>query len=174
MTDKSTKKLAKMVMAWFCALLLTWMPYWSPIAAASEAAAPSSAAVEAAASEVAAAEAEIEFTDDWQEILTGDLVPGGTFKVSYDSQRLNCNRDTRYGQPAWSIYAYAQFAEDAEPENIVLEPFAEEGILTGEFDIPSDAQQVEMWFYNWGYYTGFSNPNCYDSEYGANYHFPLS
>jgi len=143
-----------MVVALLGALLLTWMPYWSLTAAA--------------------AEPEIAFTSDYQENLTGDLVPGGTFKISYDSQRLTCNRDTHYGQPSWSIYAYAQFAEDAEPEYKVLQPFAEEGILTGEFDIPSDAKEVVMWFYNWGYYTGFQQPQCYDSDYSANYHFPLN
>ncbi len=50
-------------MASFFAFLLTWMPYFSPTAMAST------------------GEPEIDFTSDFQENLTGELVQGGKFKV---------------------------------------------------------------------------------------------
>ena len=188
MTTHSTPKLTQMMKAWLCALLLlTWTP-WSPVATAAEettTAEKATAAEEAVAVEPtveittteevvdAAPTAEIEFTKDYQEIVTGDLVPGGKFTVKYDSKRINCSRSYRYGQPTWNIMAYVQFAEDAEPEYKVLQPSGAEGDLTQEFEIPASAKKVIMWFYNWGYFSGFNKPECYDSDYGANYHFGL-
>ncbi|NEO56932.1 MAG: hypothetical protein F6K54_29985 [Okeania sp. SIO3B5] len=116
------------------------------------------------------AEPEIEFTSDFQENLTGELVQGGKFKVSYDSNRLTCARGEKYGGPVWSILGYVQFVKDGESSYKPLETPGEDVILTQEYDIPSGAEEVIMWFYN---NDGMNNP-CYDSDYGANYHFPLS
>lgn len=150
MTDKLTRKLANVVMAGFFALLLTWMPYWSPTATAADI-------------------PEIDFTSDFQETVSGDLVPGGKFKVKYDSERLTCDRSYQDGLPAWSILGYVKFGEDDKPFYKSLETPEKDRILTQEYDIPSDAKEVIMWFFNNGEYT-----SCYDSEYGANYHFALN
>lgn len=118
---------------------------------------------------VASGVAEITFTSgDWQEILQGQIIPGGTLKISYDSKRLTAARDSHYGQPAWNITAYIQFQANGAVQNKPLQPVGQEGILTAEFHIPYDAQKVVMWFYNWGYYTGYNKPECYDSNENRN------
>ncbi|MEL7036653.1 MAG: DUF6209 family protein [Cyanobacteria bacterium J06592_8] len=127
------------------------------------------------ASLVSSGVAEITFTSgDWQENLQGELIPGGTLKISYDSQRLTVARDYHYGQPAWNITAYIQFQANGAVQNKPLQPVGQEGILTAEFHIPYDAQEVVMWFYNWGYYTGYNKPECYDSNENRNYRFPVT
>lgn len=127
------------------------------------------------ASLVSSSVAEIIFSSgDWQETVKGEIVPGGTLKISYDSQRLTVARDSHYGQPAWNITAYIQFQAGGAVQNKPLLPVGQEGILTEEFHIPYDAQEVIMWFYNWGYYTGLNKPECYDSNENRNYHFPVT
>lgn len=152
MTDKLTRTLANVVMAGFFALLLTWMPYWLPTAAAADI-------------------PEIDFTSDFQESVSGDLVPGGRFKVEYDSERLTCARGGEEGLIGWNILGYVKFSENDKPSNKSLETPGKDRILTQEYDIPSDAKEVIMWFLN----NGDENPEgCYDSQYGANYHFALN
>jgi len=115
-------------------------------------------------------EAEIDFTKDYQEIVKGELVPGGKFKVTYDSDRLTCARGYKYGQPAWSILGYVQYVKDGESSYQPLMTPGKDVILTSVYEIPSDAEEVIMYFYN---NDGLHEP-CYDSDYSANYHFPLT
>jgi hypothetical protein len=46
------------------------------------------------------------FSKDWQENVIGQLKPGTSFEVVYDSNRLPEIRDTYNGLPAWSILGF--------------------------------------------------------------------
>ncbi len=111
---------------------------------------------------------EIIFTNDWHEIVQGDLVRGGKFKISYDKDRLPRWRATYSGAITWNIIAYVKFKEDGKIEDKVLNSGQRE-IMTQVFDIPRDAEKIIIWFKNSDRSGGYD----YDSKYGMNYHFKL-
>jgi hypothetical protein len=111
---------------------------------------------------------EIFFTNDWHEILRGNLIPGGEFKISYDTIRLPNRRMIYQGMPSWSILAYIKFKENGKIDYKTL-TVGQEGIVTLLFDIPKDSEEVIIWFVN----SDESGGADYDSNYGSNYHFPI-
>jgi hypothetical protein len=125
--------------------------------------------------------ADILFRLDFQNEVTGNLLPGTSVTVLYDAERLPYERSMEGMSPAWSISAYVKFAPQGPARAYPL--WTRTGmVLTGtkqlndpgegtmlqcEIDIPADAQYVEMWFVN----TGKSGQMYYDSAYGHNYVF---
>ena len=92
----------------------------------------------------------------------GALEQGGKFQVYYSTERLEVG-------DGFKLYAAAKFNASSEEftTNELKDP--EDGYYVTEFDIPDDAEEVIMWFY-----TSKDDEHQYDSNYGANYHFPLN
>ncbi len=108
----------------------------------------------------------IVFTRDWHQVVEGELEAGKSFEVVYDATRLPEVRDTYQGLPTWSIMAFTQFEPPGAP--LISKPLSGDGdILSQEFDIPEDAEELVMWFTN----TGRSGRTLYDSAFGENFHF---
>ena len=110
----------------------------------------------------------IDFTGDWKEITHGQLGVGRDFRINYDGSRLP-GRPTMYGKPAWKIYVEYKFnnGKDFKSEDLGS---GENNMFTKVISIPIEAEVVVMWFKHWSYYGGYN----YDSDYGKNYHFPIT
>ena len=103
----------------------------------------------------------IVFLADYQERQHGDLVPGGTFDLFYDSSRL------KEGAP---VKAQMKFLDDTVVEKAL---HIDEDVLpyeTAVISIPNDAEKVVLWFK----YTDENGKTFWDSDFGANYDFPLA
>jgi hypothetical protein len=112
---------------------------------------------------------QIVFSKDWQENVIGQLKPGTSFEVVYDSNRLPEIRDTYNGLPAWSILGYLKVISGTT-ENYyykALETPGQGEIMRQTYGIPEDADEISMWFEN----TGRSGRVAYDSNYSQNYNF---
>jgi len=121
----------------------------------------------------------ITFTADWRQWPHGGLVPGATVAISYDPNRLPNERSTYNGVPTWSIVAFHQFAPNGPvfskpldaPTGQVVQRYSDDPVeatmMTTSIEIPSDAEELILWFLN----TGRSGQQFWDSDYGANYVF---
>ncbi|XP_028408364.1 uncharacterized protein LOC114530941 [Dendronephthya gigantea] len=102
----------------------------------------------------------IVFEKNWDERVHGKLVAGKTFDLFYDSQRL---------KEGVEVQAQMKFVDD-EVLTETLEAINDSSYEIGVISIHKDAEKVEMWFY----YEDDDGNKHYDSDYGKNYHFPLS
>jgi Family of unknown function (DUF6209) len=124
--------------------------------------------------------AEITFTFDFHELVTGDLRPGGSVLLRYDPHRIVPTEEPyRFGDPGRPVTAHLRFREGEAPISVPLH--SPTGIvpcpdvdLTGQgsmlwarLDVPADAERLSVWFS----YTTASGAIRYDSDYGANYCF---
>ncbi len=104
--------------------------------------------------------ASLTFGADGSVKLTGDLVEGGSVRVSYDAARLPDCRGDFEGKPGWTITGFASVAgADAET-------FATDHPAVVKLPTHGD---LSLWFQvtnRWGC-------SAYDSKYGANYHFDI-
>ena len=114
-------------------------------------------------------EAKIVFSKDWKETLYGYLLPGEEVRIEYAASRLP-NRDTRYGQRAWNIFAEIKYSEGGNVHSVLLEGPDEEDMMTTTLEIPPNATSFIIWFKHHGYYNGYS----YDSNFQKNYKFPFN
>lgn len=89
--------------------------------------------------------------------LVGEPRQAGQLRVEYDVSRLTTCRDTRYGQPAWSILAHYRFASGRTGYVPVTNG-------TGTIDL-FEGGELEIWFENQGY----AGCRAWDSLGGANY-----
>jgi hypothetical protein len=101
--------------------------------------------------------AEVRFAADWSTTLEGTPIQGGRLDIVYDVTRLPTCRDTRYGQPAWSILARYRL------------PSGRTGYVpvtsgTGTLEL-TEAGEIELWFENQGY----GGCRAHDSRFGQNY-----
>jgi len=121
--------------------------------------------------------AKIDFTKDWQENITGQLVPGGKFTINYDQTRLPNRRTSYRGLSSWHINAGIQFEGNGPVTYKSLEEYQQE-MTSKEVSIPADAKEVIIWFEHYGYdpYDTAQNNEAryYDSNYSQNYHFPVT
>jgi len=124
--------------------------------------------------------AQIIFTSDFHEVVTGDLRPGHHVVLSYDPKRI-VPREQPYvfGDPNRPIEAFVQFRDGEPATNAVLE--SPSGILvepdediTGQgsmlkarFMVPDEADLVIVWFS----YLSTSGAMLYDNDHGTNYYF---
>lgn len=89
--------------------------------------------------------------------LVGEPRQAGQLRVEYDVSRLTNCRDTRYGQPAWSILAYYRFESGRIGYVSVSDG-------SGAIDLV-EGGELQIWFENQGY----SGCRAWDSLGGANY-----
>ena len=109
------------------------------------------------------------FSKDWKEVLHGTLEPGESVRIEYDASRLP-NRDTRYGQRAWNIFAEVKYSKEGKVHSVLLKGPDETNIMKTTLEIPKDAKDFIIWFKHHGYYNGYS----YDSNFNQNYKFPFT
>ena len=105
-------------------------------------------------------EPSIVFLEDWQEKQHGDLAPGGSFDLFYDSRRLN--EDSQ-------VEAQMKFVGDTVVGK-TLDASNDSPYQTSVISIPENAEKLVMWFY----YEDKEGNKHYDSDYGNDYHFNLS
>lgn len=126
---------------------------------------------------------QITFTLDFHQLLTGELGAGARCAVRYDPLRIVPPGDPyRAGDPARPVTGHVRFRAGGEaadfalhsPVGVVSDPdidiTGQGTVLVGAFDVPGDAEQVELWFSfvdAWG-------ETRWDSALGANYHFRFS
>jgi hypothetical protein len=125
--------------------------------------------------------AQITFTLDYHELLTGDLKPNTNCHISYDPLRIVPQDGTYiHGNPHQPITAHIQFSQNGAIEEKVL--FSDRGItlnphiditgqgsmLSQEFAIPENAEEVIIWF---TYIDPSTGKIYYDTDAGKNFHF---
>jgi len=121
------------------------------------------------------------FDGDWSETLDGRIHGGQTVRVLYDPDRASLSH-SHNGSPAWGVNGYALFTRaDGTTATVVFQAIDFEnnqGHTTNipiprpyDLEVPDDAVEVAFWFKNW---TGGGSPGeQYDSNYSANYRFPV-
>ena len=108
------------------------------------------------------------FRSDFTIDASDTIVKGDTVKIAYDANRLTaCRGDLSAGHPGWGIGAlYSLNGAAAKSVNVAgLNP---DPSATPTFTVNA-AGDLAIWFENnsaWGC-------DAYDSNYGANYHFPV-
>jgi Family of unknown function (DUF6209) len=124
--------------------------------------------------------AQITFTYDFHEVVTGDLRPGHPVVLSYDPKRIIPEGEPYVlGHPEWPVNASVQF-RDGEPEtNVVLESpgglvkepdediTGQGSMLKAQLMVPDEADLVIVWFS----YLSRSGAMVYDNDHGTNYYF---
>jgi len=102
--------------------------------------------------------------------------------VDYDLERLPTCRASHNGFPGWQITAVMMFLPSG---TIVGKEIMQHAATTSgmpdyhswvrtipRFEIPEGTTEIQVWFYN---RSGFDRPcEAWDSNYGANYRFPVS
>jgi hypothetical protein len=122
----------------------------------------------------------ITFTLDFHELVRGDLAPGRTVVLRYDPKRIVPSSEPYlFGDPDRPIIAHVQFRPDQPPldrtllyscgslKNPDVDVTGGGDMLTAEFAIPPDAQNLTAWF---SYISPVSGVH-YDSDDGRNFHF---
>jgi hypothetical protein len=114
----------------------------------------------------------LRFDRDWNVAADGLIIAGGRARVVYDAERLPSPRPLLgNGLPAWSITCCYRFAPESEIHTAAISGIAangHDGVL--ELDVPHAATALELWFYasdRWGH-------REWDSDYGQNFHFPVT
>lgn len=124
--------------------------------------------------------AQITFTLDFHELITGNLVSNTDCLISYDPTRLiPANSGYVHGDPAQPVTLNYQFSSN-DPVNSqvlvsrvgllaspVLEATGLGSMLEGEIAIPADAQELIIWFS----YVDSNGVTHYDSDLGKNFRF---
>lgn len=124
--------------------------------------------------------AEIAFTCDFHELVTGELAPGGSVLLRYDPLRIvPPGEDYRFGDTRQPIIAHLRFHQDQPPLDVELRSLAgivpcpdvdvtgQGTMLQADVLVPADAQLLVIWFS----YRRIGGAVLYDSDYGANYRF---
>ncbi len=115
------------------------------------------------------------FAQGWQSSGYGSMVQSGKLDINYDIYRipsgLNCTTD---GVIAFAVTAFVRYLpggqELSEAINGPFDPTTEMlQSIPLEFDIPADATQAQLWFLD----SSECNGDQYDSQYGANYVYPV-
>ena len=111
---------------------------------------------------------ELSFAADFSETLNGSLEAGDRVSISYDPDRTPCT-GFKYGQPAYSVLAHWRI-DAGEVHTVQVAGFeSHPGAIDPSFVVPT-AGDLELWFESsdvWGCH-------AWDSDYGANYHFPVA
>jgi Family of unknown function (DUF6209) len=124
--------------------------------------------------------AQITFTMDFHELLTGDLRPGYELRISYDPLRIaSAEEPVAHGDPSWPIIAHLRFGGDEPATSVELtsagmvetplaDPKGQHGLmLSGELVVPEDALLVSLWFTC----TTTKGEQLVDNDGGATYCF---
>jgi hypothetical protein len=119
-----------------------------------------------AEAEGALGEARITFGSDWSETVQGKLRAGDPVEIVYDASRLPSCRGEQNGTPQWAISAFYRVG-GGEVHTVSV---AGLNAQPSTFIVPQDKGSLEVWFQvtnRWGC-------NEYDSDFGANYRFPVA
>lgn len=124
--------------------------------------------------------AQITFTSDFHELVTGDLRPGWSVTLRYDPRRIvPASEQYVFGDPNRPISAHFRFRHDspvlsqtlASTVGLLSLPhydIAGQGsILTTTVTVPTDAERLVVWFS----FQASSGETIYDSDMGANFYF---
>ncbi|MEQ1504589.1 MAG: DUF6209 family protein [Myxococcota bacterium] len=109
---------------------------------------------------------ELVFGADWSEVASGPIVEGATVHVAYDPARLPQCRGVKYGNPAWAITAFWSIDGGPVANFPVVLP---SGPVAATFVAPA-AGELSLWFA----VNDAFGCIAYDSNFGANYAFPVS
>jgi hypothetical protein len=124
---------------------------------------------------------QITFTLDHHELVTGNLLPGCPCVLRYDPLRLLSPEDPDHLQavstmpvtayvrfsPLGPIYSFDLQSRTGRLRHPDVDITGQGTMQTGQFDIPTDAEEVIVWF-------SVRMPDGsiqWDSAYGANFHF---
>jgi hypothetical protein len=131
----------------------------------------------------AAEPAQITFTSDFHELVTGDLRPGHPVVLSYDPFRIVPKGDPYvFGDPARPVIGSVQFRNGEAPLTLALhspggiihhpdrDRSGQGSMLTARFIVPADADRISVWFS----FVSASGEVVYDSDYGANFNFSFA
>ncbi|GLW33631.1 DUF6209 family protein [Actinoplanes regularis] len=114
----------------------------------------------------------IQFAPDWTTTVEGVITANGTVVVDYDPARLPTCRARYAGGDAWSINV--EYRIDGGP--LQRQPVTQlnsdrrQVKAPASLPVPAEARELELWFVS-GDRTGCRE---YDSQYGANYRFPVA
>ncbi|MFO1119611.1 MAG: DUF6209 family protein [Rhodospirillales bacterium] len=124
--------------------------------------------------------AEIAFTCDFHELVTGELSPGGPVLLRYDPLRIiPPDEDYRFGDAGQPVIAHLRFHPEGTPLDVRLHSPAgviacpdvdvtgQGAMLQAELVVPADAELLVVWFS----YRSAAGSLLYDSDYGANFRF---
>ncbi len=124
--------------------------------------------------------AQITFTLDYHELITGNLVSNANCFISYDPTRI-VPADSGYihGHPDQPVILNYQFSANGPVssqalashigllEFAVLDPTGGGSMLDGEIAIPAEAEELIIWFS----YVDGNGVTHYDSDLGKNFRF---
>lgn len=108
--------------------------------------------------------------ENWKVQQVESLQAGSQLHIVYDNDRLPQCRSTYNGFPSWDILVHVVFhlTNSTEERKKLVQSVARGQIA--QFDIPVNAEQVELWFVSGGV-------RCsgvyYDSNFGKNYWFDI-
>lgn len=124
--------------------------------------------------------AQITFTCDFHELVTGDLCAGQPVRLSYDPRRIAPAEDIPiiFGGPQRPVTVFIRFRDDAPALSIEVasagkaavpdeDPTGQGSMLKTRVQIPDDAQRVSIWFL----YVSANGKSCQDNDYGRNFNF---
>jgi hypothetical protein len=122
----------------------------------------------------------ITFTNDFHELLYGDLRPRAELVIRYDPKRIvPADEPYRFGDPNSPIVAHAVFRSGQAPMSKTLvspagvldhpnvDATGKGSMLETSFLIPKNAEEVNLWFS----YAGPRCGMCHDSDEGRNFRF---
>ena len=112
--------------------------------------------------------------------VKGEIKPGSKVTILFDAARLPFERSVSpKGKSEWTISAFYQVAPGAEVGEIKLvreksgaakKAGDEVNILKGVLSVPAAGSEAILWFLN----TGATGGLYFDSDFGKNYHFPIT
>jgi hypothetical protein len=123
----------------------------------------------------------ITFTNDFHELVRGDLVPGRRVVLRYDPLRIVPPDDGYvFGDPNRPVIAHAASRRSGEedattvlvsPAGVLEDPDVDEtgtgSMLRGELTVPSDAEELSLWFT----YESPTAGTCVDNDDGTKFRF---
>lgn len=122
------------------------------------------------------------FTLDFHEIVRGNIQRDSTCTINYDPLRLAAAKEGYiHGSPNFEFTAHLQFKPEGATEvkltsgtgileNAVVMNNGRGSMLTGDFKIPADAEEIIVWISLKDDKGAYS----YDSDLGRNFHFRLA
>ncbi|MFZ5443854.1 MAG: DUF6209 family protein [Myxococcota bacterium] len=122
----------------------------------------------------------LDFQSGFRTQQRGALVAGQEVTLTYALDRLATCRGTHNGAPAWDLRGYVRFNPSGAVVDGTVRGFdAPNGVpstsahgVPWTVTIPAGTTSLEVWFHN---STGAgSTCEAYDSNFGANYRFPVS
>ncbi|MEU8663214.1 DUF6209 family protein [Actinoplanes philippinensis] len=111
----------------------------------------------------------VTFRADWSETVSGTIRAGRGLVVQYDVARLPQCRETYNGVPVWRIDVFSRFDGGPAQSQAVTGPDGES--VPAIVDIAPGSGRVELWFRVTGQRSGCT---AYDSDFGADYPYPVS